>query len=277
MLEHTFLHLAGVGHSVERSFWENGIFTWQDALSSCHLSVGQCYLGDLRPEIDQSLTRLAAGDARYFHLRLPAYERWRLFNDFADRAVCLDIETTGLFIGESPITMIGLYDGREYKAFVRGQNLEQFPDEIRRYGLVVTYNGCRFDIPFIQAEMGPVLEDLAHLDIMYPLRRLGYRGGLKVIEQRTHLARPSALDGLSGYDAVVMWRLYQQGHRGALESLIRYNAEDVADLLPLAILAYNRLVLELPVNVTPMPMPPRPLLDLPYDSDLVEWLKQGRC
>jgi hypothetical protein len=172
--------------------------------------------------------------------------------------------------------MIGLCDGWEYKAFVRGKNLHQFSSEIRRYALIITYNGRRFDLPFIQAEMGTVMEGLAHLDIMYPLRRLGYRGGLKGVEQQTGLARPSELQGLNGWDAVRLWHLYQEGHPGALTTLVRYNAEDVAGLLPLATLAYNMLALELPLNAPLVPMPPRSMLDLPYDFELVQRLKQRR-
>jgi hypothetical protein len=169
--------------------------------------------------------------------------------------------------------MIGLHDGRKYKAFVRGQNLHQFGTEIRRYALVITYNGRRFDLPFIQAEMGPVLDGIASLDIMYALWRLGYRGGLKVVEEWTGLARPSGLQGLSGYDAVLLWRLYQRGHRGALETLVRYNAEDVAALLPLAALTYNMLARELPFDAPLAPVPARSVADLPYDLELVESLK----
>jgi hypothetical protein len=273
MLEHTFLHLPGIGHSTERQLWEQGILTWQDALCSSRLFPKRCRVEHLSLGLQESLARLDARDASYFQLRLPSREHWRLFRDFADQAVCLDIETTGLAYDPGYITMIGLYDGREYKAFVRGKNLHQFGREIRRYALVITYNGRRFDLPFIQAEMGPLLEDIASLDIMYALRRLGYWGGLKAVEQQTDLARPLDLQGLSGYDAVLLWRLYRQGNPGALETLIRYNAEDVAVLLPLAALTYNLLARELPFDAQLTPMPVRPDLDLPYDRDLVEWLK----
>ena len=277
MLKHTFLHLPGVGHATERLLWEHGILTWQDALRSSRFSLKWCQLGDLHPGLQESLTRLESTDAYYFHRRLPAREQWRLFRDFSNEAVCLDIETTGLSPDSGYITMIGLCDGREYKAFVRGRNLDQFRTEIRRYALVITYNGQRFDLPFIQAEMGPVLEGTANLDIMYALRRLGYRGGLKVVERQTGLTRPSDLQELSGYDAVLLWRLHQRGHRGTLETLVRYNAEDVAVLLPLAALTYNLLARQLPCEAPLAAVPSRPVVDLPYDRDLVESLRHSRA
>ena len=276
MLEHTFLHLPGVGHATERMLWERGVLTWQDALDCSQTSLRRCRLTDLRPVLEESLNCLEKRDACYFQLRLPPREQWRMFHDFSDRAVCLDIETTGLFYSADHITVVGLYDGQEYKAFVRGQNLHQFPAEIRKYGLVVTYNGARFDIPFIQAEMGPILAGLAHLDIMYPLRRLGYSGGLKAVERQAGLTRPSDLEELDGYDAVLLWRLHRQGHRGALNTLLRYNAEDVSVLLPLAAMVYNLRTLDLPFSAPSIQIPERLLVNLPYDSELLEWLVGGR-
>ena len=40
--------------------------------------------------------RLACRDAAFFKPHLPAKEAWRLYSEFADRALFLDIETTGL-------------------------------------------------------------------------------------------------------------------------------------------------------------------------------------
>jgi uncharacterized protein YprB with RNaseH-like and TPR domain len=274
MLRNTFLHLPGVGPGTERRLWLEGVLTWEDALAHPLPWLGEWQRRWLCAGLVESLERLRVEDAAYFHRRLPAGERWRALAEFAHQAVCLDIETTGLAFGPGHITVIGLYDGREYMAFVRGYNLHRFPKVVQRYRLLITYNGLRFDVPFIEAEMGPVLEGLAHLDIMYPLRRLGYRGGLKGVEVLTGLARPSALQGLSGYDAVRLWRLHQRGHRGALPTLIRYNAEDVVSLLPLAVLVYNEMVCQLPLPVCPLEPPPRPFLDLPYDAELVEWLRE---
>ncbi|HXG42610.1 MAG TPA: ribonuclease H-like domain-containing protein [Dehalococcoidia bacterium] len=275
MLRHTFLHLRGVGPRTEARFWREGVITWEDALGHPLPWLAPWHRELLRLELAESCRRLGLADALYFQALLPPAERWRLLAEFLPQAVCLDIETTGLAWGMNVITVIGIYDGREYRAFVRGRDLHLFPEAVRRYRLLITYNGLRFDVPFIEAEMGPVLAGMAHLDLMYVLRRLGLRGGLKRVEQLTGLARPSALQGLGGYHAVVLWRLHRQGHQGALDTLIRYNAEDVVGLLPLAVYAYNLLTAQLPVPVAPLPLPERPHLPLPYDPSLVKWLLDG--
>ncbi|MCS7207578.1 MAG: ribonuclease H-like domain-containing protein [Dehalococcoidia bacterium] len=271
MLIHTFLHLPGIGPATEWALWERGIATWE------HLAKTLPRLGfpvSLSAELYASRDRLARGDADWFHARLPPSERWRLFADFRERALFLDIETTGLSPASGGyLTVVGTYDGREYRAFIRGKNLHQLPRELERYRLLVTYNGARFDVPFLEAELGPVVRHMAHIDLMYPLRRLGLRGGLKKVEQEAGLARPSALEGLDGYDAVRMWEEYQRGHREALDTLVRYNAEDVVVLEGLAVRVYNSLAGALPLGVKPLAEPPRPHLDLPFSIEVVERLK----
>ena len=116
----------------------------------------------------------------------------------------------------------------------------------------------------------------AHVDVMYPLRRMGYGGGLKSVERQTGLERPSGLGDLDGFDAVRLWHLHRRGHRGALQTLVRYNAEDVIALMPLASLVYNSLASELPLSAPVLPAPERPRLELPYDAELVEWLGERK-
>jgi len=54
---------------------------------------------------------------------------------------------------------------------------------------LVTYNGARFDLPFIKHEYPEIEFDQLHADLMYPLRRIGYTGGLKVIERMLGVTR----------------------------------------------------------------------------------------
>ena len=274
MLTRTFQHIQGVGPATEEMLWDAGVESWEEYLRR-PVAIPQMPRRELAREVALSVKRLEAGDAAYFNARLPGRERWRLYREFLQRAVYLDIETTGLSPGSSAITMVGLYDGQEYRAFVRGRDLDRLPQELRRYSLVVTYNGLSFDAPFIKAEMGPVLSHCAHVDVMYPLRRLGYRGGLKAIEGQLGLGREAGMEGLDGYDAVVLWELYRRGDSRALETLVRYNAEDVASLPRLAELAYNGLAGQLPIAVPSLPLSPRPDLDLPYDRRLVARLRAG--
>jgi len=79
------------------------------------------------------------------------------------------------------------------------------------------------------------------VDLCPTLRRLGLRGGLKRIEQTLGLIRDPDLEGLDGWAAVRLWQAYCAGDTAALETLLRYNREDIVNLKPLAELAYQRL------------------------------------
>jgi len=167
---------------------------------------------------------------------------------------------------------LGILDSDGYKSYVRDENLEDLREALERYTLIVTFNGASFDLPFLEYHFGRLFGHVAHFDLRYPLRRLGYRGGLKAIEADLEAGRPSELAGLSGFDAVRMWSLWRGGDSGALETLIRYNAEDVASLPSLAESAYNGLLARLPLSRPPIDPWSRPDIDLPYDRDLIERL-----
>jgi uncharacterized protein YprB with RNaseH-like and TPR domain len=77
------------------------------------------------------------------------------------------------------------------------------------------------------------------------LRRLGLSGGLKSIERQVGIQRSRETAGLSGWDAVRLWREWRRGSEEAREVLLRYNAEDVVNMVPLADLAYTGLTQQL--------------------------------
>lgn len=273
MLRHTFIHLSGVGPATERELWSAGVTTWARFAESAWVPAR---LRERRREVERTLreceTRLEASDAAYFSAALPRAERWRLYADFRPRAAFLDIETTGLSPYDSHITMVGVLDSHGYRAYVHGEDLEDLRDGLQRYDLVVTYNGTSFDIPFIEHYFGRVFRGMAHLDLRAPLRRLGYTGGLKAIERRLGVGRASALSGLDGFAAVLLWRMWQRGDAASRDTLVRYNAEDVASLVPLADFACNQLAAGLPVGCEPIEPLPRPVIDLPYDPDVLRRL-----
>lgn len=268
MLRHTFIHLPGVGSVTEAELWSAGVTTWEQFLDCRVLpSRVQWRRDELCAQVIASQSRLRDADAFYFDSSLPGAERWRLYADFRQCAAFLDIETTGLSAQQGHITMVGLLDAQGYTPFVWGENLEDIRSAVERYDLIVTFNGASFDIPFIEHHFGHIFRRTAHIDLRFPLRRLGYKGGLKSIESQLGLSRPSDLSGLDGFDAVLLWQMWRKGDKGARDTLVRYNAEDVASLPALADLVYNRLASRLPVPFRPLDPTPRNVIDLPYDVD----------
>ena len=134
MLKNTFIHLPGVGPQRERAFWDQGILDWDGFLTTAQA-------GRLRGRNQQSavelvrhsLDALACGNAGFFKPHLPAGEAWRLYSEFADRALFLDIETTGLSGEYDELTVIGALGNGELALFIKGINLEQFPAYIAQF------------------------------------------------------------------------------------------------------------------------------------------------
>jgi len=242
MLEKTFLHVPGLGVTTERALWEQGCEHWDHFLDGPErFSCGQVDRGEMAEILRRSRQALVEGRASFFRYGLGTKEAWRAYPDFRHRCVYLDIETDGGQTGGS-ITTIGMYDGEEFRCLIKGQDLDDFPEIIAGYGMIVTFFGLGFDVPMLQKRFKGVTFDHLHMDLCPTLRRLGYRGGLKKIERQLGIARGDDTEGLDGLDAIRLWRRYTVlGDDGALETLIAYNREDVVNMVKLAEIAYDGL------------------------------------
>lgn len=147
----------------------------------------------------------------------------------------LDIETTGLSRRCCDLTVVGI-------AVVGGEEIrvEQLVDSAISVDRLVTmlasvdelytYNGSRFDLPFIRRHMGIDLRrHVKHTDLMYTCWKHNLKGGLKAVERRLGIRRQLA--DVDGYVAVQLWWRYVNDHdQDALETLLQYNREDVVNL-----------------------------------------------
>lgn len=266
MLKNSFLHLPGFSVDDEEDLWGSGVRDWGDALDSDRLD------DDHKRAIELSSEALENRDSLYFNEQYRAGERWRLLPDFADETAFLDIETTGLG-GEAYMTMCGVLDSNGFRAYVRGDNIDELVEDLEQFKIVVTFNGISFDVPWMRRELGPLLPNAAHVDLMHVLRRVGLRGGLKKIEKAIGLDRGDDLSMLTGRDAIVLWNMAQDGEPNAMETLIRYNAEDVSSLPILAEYAYGQNSAGTPMAVPGFRSPARfDTSTLPYDRALVRYL-----
>jgi uncharacterized protein YprB with RNaseH-like and TPR domain len=244
MLRNTFCHLPGIGPQSEQKLWRAGFMSWEALLAPADPPR---YPGrkTCRELLRESVLRYEQRDPAYFAARLPSGQRWRLFPDFRDSCAFLDIETTGLGGFADHITAVALYDGSAVRTFIHGENLKDFPEALARYRLVVTYNGSSFDLPFLERQFRIEIRQ-AHIDLRYVLKSLGLGGGLKNCERRLGVAR-RGLEDIDGSMAVLLWHEYRRRRdRRALETLLAYNVQDVLNLEPLMVEAYNRKLAETP-------------------------------
>lgn len=241
MFRESFIFLDGVSYQKEALVWGQGVRDWNDFLFIQKVK-GFSRIRKERADVKIKEVRQLFFDEEMFSLArvLPQKEHWRLFNDFCDEAVFLDIETEGYY---GNVTVVGLYDGRETKSFVRGVNLDRsvLQRELAKYKLVVTYNGSSFDLPVLERFFQFRLE-VPHIDLRGVCSRVGLRGGLKSIEQQLGIMRPALLKYVGGDDAAELWRCWKAtGDRDFLDMLVAYNEEDIVNLEPIARFAVGKL------------------------------------
>jgi uncharacterized protein YprB with RNaseH-like and TPR domain len=242
MLKNTYIHIPNIGSTTEYKIWKSGIKSWEDLLKNHDMiKLPRAKKRLLFSEVEESIEQLSSGNHTFFARRLAPCHHWRAYPEFRDKTAYVDIETTGLSPRDSSITIIGIYNGRETRTYIKGVNLEEAPEELARYKQLVTFNGARFDLPFIEREF-PGLFNHLHLDLLYPLRKVGYTGGLKKIEHSLGVKRSDETEGLSGFDAVRLWNRYELGDEDALDILIKYNAEDVVNLERIIEMTYPKMV-----------------------------------
>ena len=223
--------LPRVGHRTEGRIWSQGLNSWDDFLGVVKVKGLSAVRKDNCDRwLQEAKGKLRVGDSSFF-ARMP--DQWRLYNEFKDEAVFLDIETNGYYSG---ITVIGLSDGFDTKTFVRGFNLERalIIKELSRYKLIITFNGASFDLPVINRyfDFSP---RVPHIDLRFVCQKLGFTGGLKAIEKQFSIKRRPEVNGLSGEDAVYLWEMWKStGDKDYLDRLVWYNEEDILNLRPLA-------------------------------------------
>jgi len=257
MLKYTFCHIDGLSVDAEKVLWNKGIICWDDYLRCSSNIFSPSKDKSIRHQLGISRLAMDANSVDFFLSRLNNEQAVRIYPQFRKKTVFLDIETTGLSIKKDQITTIALYDGQSVKNYVNGKDLWQFVADISKYTIIVTYNGTKFDIPFIRKYFKISLNHF-HIDLCPVLRRIGYKGGQKMCEKKLGLHRQ--IKDIDGVKAVELWDLYKKkDDLEALNNLILYNSQDVLSLEHLIIKSYNLVMQDCPVS-TKILLTKQPLL-----------------
>ena len=151
------------------------------------------------------------------------------------RSAYLDIETTGLSPRDCELTVVGICveQGRRHRVVqLVGQEITRaaLTDALADVKRIFTYNGQRFDLPFIAVRLGVDLSAAHHHhDLMHDCWRNRLYGGFKAVERKLGIRRRTT--GVDGWEAVRLWyRWAEDGDEDALDLLLAYNREDVVNL-----------------------------------------------
>ncbi|GBF49716.1 exonuclease [Leptospira ryugenii] len=249
LLKTSFALFPGIGPELEKKIWEYGIADWDDFL---HFTPNQDHawwkwaFPDLQ-EIKQAIPiwkkAYQKKDAQFFSQNLPYRDLWKVWEISPEKFCFLDIETTGIEFN-SHVTVVSLYQAGEMKTYQRGKNLEYLLDGIQSDTILVSYNGKRFDVPFLEKEFHQKIPNV-HLDLMNVLHDMGIKGGLKKSEEILGLVRAEEIAKIDGKVAPILWKDYQENDNlSSLQLLVAYNQEDTINLKYILEEVYRRKVEE---------------------------------
>lgn len=229
MLKKTFCHVKGITKAIEKLIWDSGIENWDSFFAKAHeiKHLPENKREHIKEELTRSKQALSDGNLQYFKTLLNPKDHWRLANH--GKIAFVDIETTGLSKTDDEITILGIYDGTTSHIYVNGKNLPEAKEKLKEFDIVVTFNGKQFDIPFIEQYFSHTY-NFIHLDLRYMLKELGLQGGLKRIERELGITRDADVAGIDGFEAINLWNEYKRGNQKALQTLVKYNEEDIVNL-----------------------------------------------
>ena len=152
-----------------------------------------------------------------------------------EKEAYLDIETTGLSPAECMVTVVGMYicngeDTRVVQLVGEDITADSLLETLNGVGKIYTYNGSRFDLPFLHGCLGMDLARLfPHRDLMYDCWQNNLYGGLKSVERQLGIKR--RLTDMNGWEAIKLWWKYVDSFDlKALDKLLEYNREDIVNL-----------------------------------------------
>jgi uncharacterized protein YprB with RNaseH-like and TPR domain len=230
-LERTFQLSKGVGPYRERDLWARGYETWAqfEAAAANEIVMSKTIDEQTLEKIALARAALAKKDLATLAKLVTPKEHWRLYPHFVDQAAFFDIEADG----ENVPTVVGVMDREGIASFRRGVSLHELPARLAKSPIWVTFNGAVFDVPVLETAFEDVEfpKPLVHVDLRFLVRRTGLKGGLKGIEEELKLHRPPHLKGVKGFDAIRLWREWNDRRDvAALRILLEYNLYDAINL-----------------------------------------------
>ncbi|MFP4176226.1 MAG: ribonuclease H-like domain-containing protein [Candidatus Brocadiia bacterium] len=164
--------------------------------------------------------------------------------------VFMDIETTGL--SSSPLFLIGVmcWDGgellvRQFLARDYSEEkaaIEQLAASLEERGLLVTFNGKSFDMPYVKTRAAATLAEMppepAHFDLLHVSRRV-WKGSLpdcKLQTLETHICRRPRYGDIPGERIPEAYHAFvRSGDARQIISILHHNVLDIVTMADLMV------------------------------------------
>jgi uncharacterized protein YprB with RNaseH-like and TPR domain len=227
MIDGAFLHCPGVGPVREQKLRQLGIGNWAQALAAGDaLPVPARSRAAFLAEIARCQEALQDDDLLYLSKALKYQDHWRILGQHFERASFFDIETTGLGWADV-ISVIVCYHKGELYTFFEHENLDDFLELLEDVELLVSFNGCSFDVPRVLDYFHVPELPCAHIDLRWLCYHAAWTGGLKTIAENMCIRRPLDLHEADGQEAILLWQRWREDADFAAKTrLARYCAAD---------------------------------------------------
>jgi uncharacterized protein YprB with RNaseH-like and TPR domain len=165
------------------------------------------------------------------------------------RSVYIDTETTGLAGGSGTLAFllgvasvdrqaINLTQWLITRFDAEGAALSAFADTLNPADRLVSYNGKSYDLPLLLTRfrmqgLHPTFQDLAHLDLLHPIRRLfgKHWDDCRLLSVEERLLGFQRIDDLPGSEAPEAWFCYlRENHADKLIKVVEHNRQDILSL-----------------------------------------------
>lgn len=234
LLYSSLIQVSNISAKKEEKYWKNGIYTLDDLsqLLNQQLTLfGNSEVDEINTIISNDCEDITSIFGN-FQKKTGQKDLYRIAYSIPDDVIFLDIETTGLSHVYHYITMIGWINKGKYDYWIVGTNPEHFFKAIDSAKMIVTFNGQRFDIKFIDLLFPELkIREKPHLDLCPFCRRYNLTKGQKNIETTIGYIRPDNINDCDGKEAVVLWYKFLFGSNDSLDSLIVYNYYDVCGMM----------------------------------------------
>ncbi len=244
MIKESFIFLNCIGEKKEKQIWGQGIRDW-DSFKKTSVIKGLSQKSKLLydTQLTQASNALKENNSSFFIDKLEQKHTWRLYEEFKDEACFFDIETTGIK-KKDHIIAAGIFDGLKTKTLISGINfnINTLARELKRYKIIITFNGSSFDIPFLKKRYPSLIPKIPHIDLKHACFSAGLKNNLKDIEKRLGITRNPIINKIRGGDVYRLWRMYfASGDEHYLNLLIEYNEEDAVNLQKIADFVLKKL------------------------------------
>ena len=225
MISNSFIFLEKISTKKEQNIWKQNIHSWNSFIKKEKIKgISKEKKHQYNRILQQAQQHLDKDNLSFFNL--PQKEMWRFYNNYKENACYLDIEIDS----SGNITVIGISNHYNTNFFVKGVNLDKVQHELKKYKIIITFNGGAFDLPKIRKQLN-IQITLPHIDLKPICVNLNLKGGLKEIEKQLHLNRPQHLYG----NPVQLWKAFHASQDK------EYNREDVENLKHIMDIVYQKM------------------------------------